>query len=81
MSSGNIVLNSAGLIEMMQSNEMIEILQEKADEIVSKCSGNYDTNSYIGQSRANVSIVTHDWRTYHMNLKNNELLKAIGGSK
>ena len=43
--------------------------------------GYYDANQCIGKTRANVSIITRDKKTFFKNLKDNELLKAIGGSK
>lgn len=77
MSSSNIELFSSGIQELMKSDEVIEELQKHADEIVSKCSGNYETSQYVGKSRANVSIYTTDKDTFFRNLHNNELLKAL----
>ena len=45
MSSSNIELFSSGIQELMKSDEVIEELQKHADEIVSKCSGNYETST------------------------------------
>lgn len=77
MSKVNVELISSGLIELMKSPEMQEILQEKANEVVSRCGGVYETDIYVGKTRANSSIVTHDSATYHRNLRDNELLKAL----
>ena len=72
-----VVINKTGINELMKSEEMQKILQEKADEIVRSLSGSYETDTYVGKTRANASIVTHDSATYHRNLKDNELLKAL----
>lgn len=77
MSKVEISLNSQGLIELMKSEEIQGELAKHAQEIVSRCGGVYDTDIYIGKTRANASIVTHDSATYHRNLKDNELLKAL----
>lgn len=61
----------------MKSSEMQALLQEKANEVVSRCGGSYETDVYVGRTRANASIITHDSATYHRNLKDNELLKAL----
>lgn len=77
MSSTKVVLNSSGFTELMKSQEVQYYLQQKATDIVNRCGGVYETDIYVGKSRANASIVTHDSATYHRNLKNNELLKAL----
>ena len=75
-------LDSRGIVELMKSQEIVEMLQEKADSIVQRCpNGVYETSQFIGRSRANVSIATSDKETYFRNLHDNELLKALGGSK
>lgn len=72
-----LIMNKNGIGELLKGAEMQALLKEKADAIVSRCNGNYETDTYVGKSRANSSIVTHDSATYHRNLKNNELLKAL----
>lgn len=78
MDKVEIILNPEGVRELLKSDEVSEFLQKKADEIVKKCQeGNYDTNKFIGRNRANVSIATHDEKTFYHNLDNNEILKAL----
>ncbi len=82
MSKVEMQLNSRGIVELMKSPEIVKILQENADSIVQRCpNGVYETSQFIGRSRANVSIATRDKETYFRNLNDNELLKALGGSK
>lgn len=81
MSKVEIQLNSKGVTELMKSPEIISALQKEADSVVEKCSkGSYETSKYIGENRANVSIFTCDAKTYYRNLKENELLKALGSA-
>lgn len=72
-----VVINKTGINELMKSDEMQKMLKEKADDIVRNLGGTYETDTYVGKTRANASIVTHDSATYHRNLKDNELLKAL----
>lgn len=77
MSSLKFDLNESGVRELMQSNEMINVLDEYAQGVIRKCSGNYETSSYVGKTRANVSVVTSDEKTFFKNLNDNEVLKAL----
>lgn len=77
MSKVDVVLNSNAVTEIMRSSEMQGMLQELASNIVGRCGGSYETDVYVGKSRANASISTRDSATYHRNLKDNELLRAL----
>ena len=77
MSSYRIELINSGLSELMKSEDIQGILKDKADDIVSGLKGSYETDVYVGRTRANSSIITKDKDTYFRNLKNNELLKAL----
>lgn len=68
MSKVKIVLNTAGVRELMRSKEMQEILEEQAKKIA----GESETESYVAQTRAVVKISGDDG--------NNSLLKAMGES-
>lgn len=77
MSDVKVVLNSSGVSELLKSPEIQAVLKEHADRIAQSCSGAYETDVYVGKTRANASIITRDGATYRHNLKTNELLKAI----
>lgn len=80
MSKVRVELNLRGVKELMNSNEIVAVLQEEADKIVKRCpGGKYETSQWHGKTRANVSIATYDRKTYFKNLRDNELLKALGG--
>lgn len=67
--------------QLLKSEEVKNLLKEKAEEIVARCSGTYEISEHTGAKKSNVSIITKDADTYHRNLKDNELLKALGGQK
>lgn len=79
MSNVKIELNQDGIRELLQSEEVMSLLESQADGIVGTASGSYDTNAFIGKTRATVTISTTDAATYHRNLKDNELLKMLKG--
>ena len=66
MGKTKIVLNRAGVRELMQSPEMQAILAEHANKIASAS----DTEAYVAQTRAVVKVCGDDG--------NNGLLKAVG---
>lgn len=79
MSKIKVQVISKGLVELMNSEEIQDTLQNEADKVVSRCKGNYDTDVYTrnGWTRSIASIVTRDKKTFFKNLRDNELLKAL----
>lgn len=70
-------LNRNGVAELLKSPEMIEILREKARGIQEAVGDGYEISSYVGKSRANVSVKTKTKQAIRDNNKNNTLLKAM----
>ena len=66
MSKVKIVLNSDGIRQMMQSQEMQDILMENAMKIAQAS----ETEAYVAQTRAVVKVCGDDGK--------NGLLKAVG---
>ena len=81
MSNAVVTLNYSEVGNLLKSNEVMAELNAQADAIIGRFSGNYEKSEYVGKTRANVAVMTTDEETFHSNLKNNELLKALGGSK
>lgn len=75
MSNFKFVLNRAGVRELMQSEEMIGVLKEYADQVAGRAGDGYSV--HIGQNRANVSVETDTEEAYNDNLDNNTLEKSI----
>lgn len=71
------VLNSKGLNELMKSAEMQSILTQKAKAVAAKCGAGYETDIYVGKTRANASIGPKTKKAKRDNYKNNTLLKAV----
>ena len=72
-----IVLNSAGVREMLKSPEMQALLRERADEIAARAGTGYLTDVFVGKTRANASVFANDEETIRDNLNNDTLLKAL----
>lgn len=51
-----IVLDSDGIKEFLKSDEVIQILKDEAEKIAAEVSGSMEVGSYVGLTRANVSI-------------------------
>ncbi len=81
MNSTEIFLEGDGIRQLLRSDEVIECLNEHADNIIGRCEGNYQKSEYVGRNRANVSIYTDDEHTYWKNIHTNELINALGKSK
>lgn len=78
MNRVRIQLDIKGVRELLKSEEVASFLQEKSHDIVSRCNkGKYDVNTQV-HNRAVSRVTTADKETYYRNLKNNELLKAMG---
>lgn len=78
MSKVEIELNYQGVNELRKSPELEACLTEIANNIRSRCSGDYEVSApFKGRLHSNVEVVTADKDTYYRNLKNNELLKAL----
>lgn len=76
-------LNSDGIKELLNSEEMKNILSEKADEILHLINKNgYEKGDiYSGKNRPNVAVYANTYQAKKDNLKNNTLEKAISRVK
>lgn len=81
MGKVKVVLNRRGVIELLKSPEMVEILDAEAGAICKTLGTGYEHDTYIGPNRANASIRAESIPAKIDNMKNNSLLKAVGGSK
>lgn len=78
MSNVIFELNSEGVRELLQSQEMQNALQEIATDIQSKCGADYATDVQVMQTRAIASVYTDNAEALKDNSENNTLLKALG---
>ena len=81
MSKVKFKLNRAGVRELMKSKGMLGICTEHADAVQSRAGEGYEVTTYIGKNRANASVMAATYKARKDNLKNNTLLKALGGGR
>lgn len=70
-------LNYTGVGQLLKSSEMQAILSEKATAIQQRCGDGYETDAYVGKTRANAMVKATSFKAKRDNLKNNTLLKAV----
>lgn len=78
MPKTKIVLNSAGVREMLKGPDMQALLLERAQAISERAGSGYETDVFVGRNRANASVFASDPEAVKDNMKNNTLLKALG---
>lgn len=81
MGKSKITINYKGIGEVLKSTEVIDLLESKAKQIQMRAGEGYEVTTYIGKSRANVSVKAETKKAKRDNSKNNTLLKAMGGLK
>ena len=74
-----IELNSAGIRELLQSEEIRAYCEELAHDVASRAGDGYEVDSMVGKTRANASVYAATAEANKDNLENNTLLKALGG--
>lgn len=70
-------LNGARVRELMKSEEMQTILNNKATDIASRCGAGYDHDTHVGKNRANAMVYADSFSAKRDNSKNNTILKAV----
>ena len=75
MAKVQVKLNWTGVQELMKSEEMQTLLEERAKAIEGRCGEGYTHDVYVGSTRANAMILTDTAKAYYDNLRNNTILK------
>ena len=70
-------LNSDGVRELLKSQGMQSVLNEKATGIKNRCGEGYTQDVYVGKNRANAMVKAETYQAKRDNLKNNTILKAV----
>lgn len=73
-------LNGAGVRELMQSDEMVEILREHANRAQQSLGAGYEVSTQVGKTRANASVYAESFAAKRENLKSNTIIKAVFGT-
>ena len=77
MANMKFKLNSGGVRELLKSQEMQSVLNEKATGIKNRCGEGYTQDVYVGKNRANAIVKAETYQAKRDNLKNNTILKAV----
>ena len=77
MANVKIELDSAGVRELLRSEEMKTICEEYANNAVSKLGDGYAVTAMIGKNRANASVIATTYKAIQENLEDNRVLKAL----
>lgn len=72
-----IVLDSAGIQQMLKSSEMQSVLQEHAKRIQGNCGAEYESSVSVGKKRAYGRVETATEHAFFSNMHNNTLLKGL----
>ena len=72
-------LNTAGVRELMLSDEMMAVCNKYASAAVSRLGAGYEASSYHGKTRVNASVMAVTHKAKKENLETNSILKAVTG--
>lgn len=74
-----VELNRAAVRELLKSEEMKNLLTQKASEILQRCGDGYEQDFYVGKNRGNAMVWAATSAARKDNLANNTILKAVKG--
>lgn len=79
MKVDRVELNSDGIRELMQSEEMTSFLNQKAQSAVSKLGKGYSYDTMVGKTRANADVHATNKKTQQEAINNSTIVKAVFG--
>ena len=74
-----VVLNRAGVRELLRSAEMMQICAEHANRALQSLGAGYEVTTRTGKNRVNAEVRAETREAIADNARNNTILKAIGG--
>lgn len=77
MGKYEIVLNSNGVRELLQSQWIQAICEEQAQLMLNQLGADYEMESFLGFDRVHVLVKTGNDRAAQQNLDDNTILKAV----
>lgn len=77
MAEFRVELNSAGVQELLKSNEMAGLCRSLAQGIKNRAGEGYMVSTYVGRTRVNASVAAVTKAADEDNKKHNTLLKAM----
>lgn len=70
-------LNRKGVGEMLKGSDMQQMLLGEAEKIAGRAGSGYETDTFVGKTRANASIWAATDEAKSDNFENNTLLKSV----
>lgn len=77
-------LNHAGAVELLQSPELVSLIESLGNQCAEAASSKgveYKSETAVRGDRVSAKITPDNPHAYYSNLKNNTLLKALGSIK
>ena len=74
-----VELNSAGIQELLKSSEIQSTCMEQAKAVARRAGDGFAVDSYVGKTRVNAMVFADTAEANKRNLRENTLLKALGG--
>ena len=72
-------LNRSGVRELLRSPEMMAVCQGYANRALGSLGKGYEVSTMTGRNRVNAEVRAETFEARKENLKNNTILKALGG--
>lgn len=72
-----VVLNSAGVRELLRSSEMRQVCAQQAEQIRARCGEDYEAMTHTAPTRVYATVTATTPKARNSNLKNNTILKAL----
>lgn len=79
MTKVRVKLNSKGVRALLQSNELRTVCAQRAQNAMAHLGPGYETNTYVGKTRANAGIRAKTRQARSDALKNGSIWRAVFG--
>lgn len=77
MNNFRFKLDRKGVRALLQSEEMMGVCQEHAQQIAKRAGEGYEVTTHTGRTRVNASVKPLTREAWVDNMQNNSLLKAV----
>lgn len=78
MSDFRFELDYEGIGQLLKSDEVKQVCEQRAKSVLDACGDGYEMDSKVGAKRVNVRVKAATPHAYYSNLKHNTLMKALG---
>lgn len=79
MAKTKFELNRDGVRDLLRSHEMATVCLDYANSALGRLGAGYEVNTHLGPNRFNAEVCAVTYAAKKDNLKNNSILKALGG--